>query len=54
MEEDAATNGQRLMMQDARNSWKTLALVLALILGAVLICAALVATGVMKLGLSLL
>ena len=34
--------------------WKPIAIVLALILGAVLICTALIVTGVMELGLSLL
>jgi hypothetical protein len=35
-------------------SWKVVAIALALILGAVLICAALFVSGVMRLGLSLL
>ncbi len=37
-----------------RNPWKPIAIVLALLLAVVLIAAALVATDVMKLGLSLL
>ena len=41
-------------MQKADNPWKAIAIILALILGAVLIYTALVATGLMKLGLSLL
>ena len=41
-------------MQKADNPWKAIAIILTLILGAVLICTALVATGLMKLGLSLL
>jgi hypothetical protein len=41
-------------MQKAENPWKAIAIVLALILGAVLIYTALVVTGLMKLGLSLL
>jgi hypothetical protein len=40
--------------QKAETSWKAIAIVLALILGAVLIYTALVVTGLMKLGLSLL
>jgi hypothetical protein len=40
--------------QPPRNSWKSVAIVLALILAVVLIAAALVATDVMKLGFSLL
>jgi hypothetical protein len=39
--------------QNSRTPWKPIAIVLALILAAVLICAALVLSGVMKLGLSL-
>ena len=42
------------MTQKADTPWKSIAIVLALILGAVLIFMALVVTGVMKLGLSLL
>ena len=42
------------MTQRADTPWKAIAIVLALILGAVLIYTALVVTGVMKLGLSLL
>ena len=42
------------MTQKSDTPWKAIAIVLALILGAVLICAALVLAGVMKLGLSLL
>jgi hypothetical protein len=34
--------------------WKTLAIVLAVALGIILVCTVLVVTGVMKLGLSLL
>lgn len=41
-------------MQKAENPWKAIAIMLALILGAVLIYTALVVTGLMKLGLSLL
>jgi hypothetical protein len=41
-------------MQKAENAWKAIAIVLALILGAVLVYTALVVTGLMKLGLSLL
>ena len=41
-------------MHKAENPWKAIAIVLALVLGAVLIFAALVVTGLMKLGLSLL
>jgi hypothetical protein len=41
-------------MQKAENPWKAIAIVLALILGAVLIYTALVVTGLIKLGLSLL
>jgi hypothetical protein len=40
--------------QKSDTPWKPIAIVLALILGAVLIYAALVVTGLMKLGLSLL
>jgi hypothetical protein len=40
--------------QQPRNPWKSVAIVLALLLGAVLVAAALVATDVMKLGFSLL
>lgn len=42
------------MTQKSDTPWKPIAIVLALILGAVLIYAALVVTGLMKLGLSLL
>jgi|307.fasta_scaffold3450917_1 hypothetical protein len=41
-------------METPSNRWKGIAIVLALILAAVLVCAALVVTGVMKLGLSIL
>ena len=41
-------------MQKAENPWKAIAIVLALLLGAVLIYTALVVTGLIKLGLSLL
>lgn len=41
-------------MQKAENPWKAIAIVLALILGAVLIYTALVVTGLIKIGLSLL
>jgi hypothetical protein len=42
------------MTQPPGNPWKSIAIVLALILAVVLIAAALVATDVMKLGFSLL
>lgn len=42
------------MTKKAENPWKVIAIILALILGAVLIYTALVVTGLMKLGLSLL
>lgn len=42
------------MTQKSDTPWKPIAIVLALILGAVLIYTALAVTGVMKLGLSLL
>jgi hypothetical protein len=38
----------------AEKSWKVIAIILGLLLGAVLIYTAVVATGLMKLGLSLL
>jgi hypothetical protein len=41
------------MTQNAPTPWKTIAIILALMLAGLLICAALVLTGVMKLGLSL-
>jgi len=41
-------------MQKAENPWKAIAIVLALLLGAVLIYTALVVTGLIKIGLSLL
>lgn len=41
-------------MRKVENPWKAIVFVLALILGAVLIYTALVVTGLMKLGLSLL
>jgi hypothetical protein len=40
--------------QKPANPWKPVAVVLALVLGLVLICAALVLSGIMKLGFSLL
>ena len=43
-----------IVTQQPRNPWKSVAIVLALLLGAVLVAAALVATDVMKLGFSLL
>jgi hypothetical protein len=43
-----------VMPDNTKNPWKAIAIVLALVLGVVLICATLVLTGVMKLGLSLL
>ena len=42
------------MTQKADTPWKAIAIVLVLILGAVVIYTALVVTGLMKLGLSLL
>jgi hypothetical protein len=41
-------------MRKVENPWKAIVIVLALILGVVLIYTALVVTGLMKLGLSLL
>ena len=43
-----------VVTQKSATPWKSIAIVLALILGAVLICTALVVTRVMMLGLSLL
>jgi hypothetical protein len=40
--------------QQSQTPWKTVAIVLAVMLGIVLVCAALIVTGVMQLGLSLL
>jgi hypothetical protein len=40
-------------MQDSPTPWKTIAIVLAVALVAALICLALIMSGVMKLGLSL-
>lgn len=54
MEEDAATPGKSAVTEQPSRLWKGIAIALALILGAVLICTALIVTGVMKLGLSLL
>lgn len=42
------------MTPKLRNPWKPIAIILALMLAAILICLALVATDVMQLGLSLL
>jgi hypothetical protein len=42
------------MTPKRRNPWKPIAIALALLLAAVLLCAALVAADVMKLGFSLL
>ena len=47
-------NREPVMPDNSKNPWKAIAIVLALVLGVVLICATLVLTGVMKLGLSLL
>jgi len=54
MEEGAATFGESPMTQQSDIPWKAIAILLAFILGAVLIFTALVVSGVMKLGLSLL
>ena len=54
MEEDAAKTGQSFMTPKSDVAWKAIAILLALILSAVLVFAALIVTGVMKLGLSLL
>ena len=54
MEEDSATPGKSVMTEQPNRLWKGIAIALALILGVVLICTALIVTGVMKLGLSLL
>lgn len=48
------TQAPSIVTQQPRNPWKSVAIVLALLLGAVLVAAALVATDVMKLGFSLL
>ena len=48
------TQAPSIVTQPPRNSWKSVAIVLALILAVVLIAAALVATDMMKLGFSLL
>jgi hypothetical protein len=54
MEEDAAAPEQSSMTRRSGNPWKAVAILLVLILGAILICATMVVTGVIKLGLSLL
>jgi hypothetical protein len=54
MEKDAAAIGPYLMTEKSDTLWKGIAIVLAIFLGVALICMALIMTGVMKLGLSLL
>ena len=54
MEKDSAAAGQSVVTQKVDTPWKAIAIVLALILIAVLTYTALVVTGAMELGLSLL
>lgn len=54
MEKDAATTRQSFMTAKSAMPWKAIAILLALILGAVLVFSALIVTGVMKFGFSLL
>lgn len=54
METDAAADRQSVMTREPGNSWKMVAIILAVALVAVLIYTALVVAGVMKLGLSLI
>jgi hypothetical protein len=54
MEEDPATPKQSFMTEIPPSAWKAATFVLAAILVTVVICLILIASGLMKLGLSLL
>jgi hypothetical protein len=54
MEKDTATPEPSSMTPRSGNPWKAAVILLLVVLGAVLICATLVVSGVMRLGLSLL
>jgi hypothetical protein len=54
MAENATATWQPLMSIESERSWKTIAIILAITLGVVLIGTAVILAGVMKLGLSLL
>jgi hypothetical protein len=54
MEKDAAAPEQSSMTSSSPSAWKAVAVVLAAILAAVMICLLVLSSGLMKLGLSLL
>jgi hypothetical protein len=54
MEKDTAAPKQYVMTNRPSSGWKAATIVLASILAAVLICMVIIASGLMKLGLSLL